>query len=567
MTISNTQKRDLHQRTLVEEGGSWPMGEELRFVMDLATIEHVDIKTKQVFARPWHLNGNPIPCQWSSPLFDPVTGHGLHVMPKPGMHGLIALINEHAVFLTFTGLKDEDDVTGFSDDREEIDFGAGAFRTSQETKQIWSPNFHLLQAANLCKIILTRAKKSIDTTFFNLNGLSLGGTFKWLADPTGERAVELGWEIRNKVKPGRDSKGNLKKDDATIATFDGGSSEGGKRMLGMNISRVQPKVKETQISTDLKAFGSALEDLPLQAFRALLLDRMQQNKVNSFKEFEKNDKEFFDLVHPAPRALGAQAGSLTGGTIFINDTEHPTVDLIVEALVAAAGFVDTGNAQVILKPALDGGATDSAGFAVPQDPLERVEDELNAKKDEGAEPTTIVHDMLKKARKVQDVKDEPKITQKLDVGFAENGDIVGVQEEGLSWELEKILKIVSHKGNFNFDAGEGMIVRAKRGHVILGNKACGISFGLDGTIKLIGTSIEMMPMEREGDDELVVSNKGTAFRLTPQGVIMTSGGEMVLQAKGKITEKPGVPPEPVVKAVKDVRDELVKMAKIPGIEE
>ena len=491
---------------LSETESTFPATGKHTVLVDIARILDVDASTGTLKVSCLNLNISPSSVQWCSPLFDARTGDGLYALPKPGSFGLYFSVGGSDYFWGMFGVAESFGQNMFLNYREPLPGGGVALRTSAETKQVWSPNLILIQAAHFCKIALKRVNKLLDILFYSLNLTSLGGSIKWVTDITkGISTFYL--TIRNLLPPSRDAAGKqLRSDDARELKIKLGADNVDDKTVG----------KITLAKVTAKGEKNELESEAVARFRKIVRDFLKGRGVSSPQSIYSNS------------SLNAAFGDFVLGS----DT---TLDLIVESIVGAATFVrqarpDGINGRIELSPSVDTVENLSSGDLTPlgaravtslaTDTEYFVESnrlEIRRDKVTGQTYSTVASSLVQIARAGYTTDDGiSSPDERFRVHLSKEGRIViqqkvpetsseTIEQVGDTstigdtwWDLKGLFRLASENGPMDFDAGKGFRLQVAGGVAIVGNGVAGITISSGGDVAIRGRTVTMISYGEQG---------------------------------------------------------------------
>lgn len=620
---------------------------ELNLTWEPCRIEFVDPKTKKLKCFGMLTRRRITDVQYTSLLFDAKNGTGVYVTPKKGMTGLLMEVGHTAYFTLYTGSMDRTGETGFSNSREEAPPGSFIFKTSRETKGVASPNLLHFQASNFCRLLMKRVSKAVHWLFYSWTMRSLGASFSWVTDIR-RRTTRIFLKLRDRLPDKKDQDGNTK-------------DETEKYELSVDLGLIDDETRARfNLSKAEGPFDQLTTETPaVRTFRALLKDLFTERKVTSRDDLflEKNKDLLATFVDPLPD---------------FTVTHDKTLDLLIESIIDGATFTSKAQAEgpaanppltqantdiASLKPKVIIGKgikellpefdskqfiTDELGkdgevvrltdedyiieptgnrvvelddnfeFFLPANPLENKDTER-----EPYEQPNVARPLIKKAREAKTEKDRRKFLNRFDATLSRSGDLDIDQLGGITYDLISRLFLRTQEGPFDFDAGDGIRILARKGMLYLGTKEAGITFTPDGEIVFTSrkethrvwkdfppamdrseleayaqengpatnaegnpTTLEEKIAATEGAYEAQqnrrapkdstpdqISDEGTLLEITPDGfrletrhdISLKAGGDATLESRSQLTRE--------ITKTETLRDDLKTLSGIPRLDD
>lgn len=473
--------------------GLFPSTEGYRFTCDVARILDVDPSTGTLRLACLHLNSAPANVQWLSPMLDPRTGHGQYFVPKPGMYGLYFNVGGADFFWGSCGITEVQGDNLFLNRRETLPEGAHAIRTSSETKQIWSPNLLLIQAANFCKVVMKRVNKALDVLFYQLTLTSLGGSLKWTTDITAKLNL-FRFKLRNRLSPSPDVRGRKKKSDPSreISVKVGADALDDSNFVRLTMARVTGPGQ-----------GNTLETEAVQRLRKLVYQYCERKGVNSGTQIQQVpalSAAFGDFVTPAATTLETVVEAIVGSATFVRQAVLDGINGITDLAPAVNSVED-------LQTGLVSPLGNRSPYSLSAELEQFVEaNRLEIRKDSnGVVYTTVGSQLVRAARAGTADKNGVDVADKLlELEIDEEGRFTltgtdpaaeeGAEEEvdppgKIKLDLPSLFQLCTRNGSIDLDSKRGLRLRFQEGGVILGNDTAGIIFTKDGGLELRGKHI------------------------------------------------------------------------------
>ncbi len=582
-------------RALINKNeGAYPNHGTLEFWWDMAIIEAVDPKTMTLRVRTKITKKPHAPVEWTCPLFDPTTGHGVYGVPKKGMQGLLLCINRRMFFTQFNAAPDSSGVTGFSDNRESLTEGGWCVRTSNETKTIWSPNIIINQAAHLCKMVMRRITKSIEFVFFKLSFTSVGGLFNWDTDLK-EKTNSITFDFKSKLGQKKDKAGKTPPDDSsTLRVLIGGKDTAGNTkpekkaqekenpalpfvpLLTASIVPTDP-VKDSQqpVADDrmAKLLNVPGEASAVQSFRALVAQKLAQLGIKSGTDLIKGDPRnevvlaFKSHVSASALTFPDVVGDIVGAATFVNPVTGVR-ELLLDKGTSVDILNEKGTFKFSEKPVV------GQAFFGPN-PIASTELGLSLLAEaRGKSPEEAGGELLKVLNFIVSLYGGLELVH--DQSFK------ATTEKDVTWEaLKGFLKLRSM--GFNFETTDKAM-----GTVLMSNGNAGIAWKPDGEMLFFATKFLFIPMQRVDPpqppapnapqpdlldvvkklvdapkEDPTYANSGTIFQLAVDGVYLGSLAPIKIQSPAGI-ETDAVGPIPDGNIMRKTRSTIQRDLKAAG---